>query len=178
MQQRLEDIGAADSFKSWMASYMDGGRQRVRWNGALSSFLDRLHGVAQGSKAGPLIFIFVTMVNFALLRSAVGYADDTSNSNSLVAGLNSDSEVIVSLAKELGLVLNPTKTQCIIYGIVPDSADPVTVDGVTITPPEKISGLPLTTSFSLKSTSWSWQTVSCTESMWSAGSRPTCHHTS
>ena len=51
------------------------------------------------------------MVNFALLKSAVGYADDTSNSNSLVAGLNADSEVLVNLSKELGLVLNPTKTQ-------------------------------------------------------------------
>ena len=55
------------------------------------------------------------MVNFALLKSAVGYADDTSNSNSQVAGLNSESEVLVNLSKELGLVLNPTKTQCIIY---------------------------------------------------------------
>ena len=110
VQQRLEDIGATESFKAWMASYMDGGRQKVRWNGAMSSFLDRLHGVAQGTKAGPL-FILVTMVNFALLKSAVGYADDTSNASSLVAGLNEDSKVIVSLSKELGLVLNPSKTQ-------------------------------------------------------------------
>ena len=81
------------------------------------------------SKAGPLIIIFVTMVNFALLKSAVGYADDTSNSSLLVAGLNFDSKVLVGLAKELGLVLNPSKTQCIVYGKVEDSADPITVDG-------------------------------------------------
>ena len=30
VQQRLEDIGAAENVKAWMASYMDGGRQRVR----------------------------------------------------------------------------------------------------------------------------------------------------
>ena len=123
---------------------MDGGRQRVRWNGALSSFLDRLHGVAQGSKAGPLIFIFVTMVNFALLKSAVGYADDTSNAHSQVAGLNADSKVLVNLSKELGLVLNPSKTQCIIYGSVTDSTEPIIVDGVTITPSEKITLLGFT----------------------------------
>ena len=134
VQQRLEDIGADDNVKAWMNSYMSGGRQRVRWNGAVSSFLDRLHGVAKGRKAGPLLFIFVTMVNFALLRSAVGYADDTSNAKSQVAELNADSKALVSLSKELGLVLNPTKTQCIIYGKVPDEADPITVDGVTITP--------------------------------------------
>ena len=144
LQQRLEDIGADDSFQAWMASYMDGGRQKVRWNGALSTFLDRLHGVAQGSKAGPLIFIFVTMVNFALLKSAVGYADDTSNSNTLVAGLNSDSKVLVGLSKELGLVLNASKTQCIIFGSVADSGDPITVDEVAIAPSEKISILGFT----------------------------------
>ena len=77
-----------------MSSYTNGGQQRVRWNGAISSFLDRLHGVAQGSKAGPLLFIFVTMVNFALLKRAVGYADVTSNANAMVSGLNSDSEVL------------------------------------------------------------------------------------
>ena len=44
----------------------------------------------------------------------------------------------------LGLVLNPSKTQCIIFGRVPDSADPVTVDGVAITPSEKIKILGFT----------------------------------
>ena len=84
------------------------------------------------------------MVNFALLRKAVGYADDTSNSNALMAGLNSDSEVLVRLSKELGVVLNPSKTQCIIFGSVSDSADPMTVDGVSISPSEKISILGFT----------------------------------
>ena len=169
VKQRLEDIGASDNFKAWMASYMSGGQQRVRWNGALSSFLERLHGVAQGSKAGPLIFIFVTMVNFALLRSAVGYADDdTSNSNGLVAGLNADSKVLVGLSKELGLVLNPSKTQCIIYGSVADSTDPITVDGVAIEPSEKISILGFTLDNKLGPR---------IASMWLAGFRPICPRT-
>ena len=47
VQQRLEDIGAAENFKAWMTFYMDGGRQKVKWNGAVSSFLERLHGVAK-----------------------------------------------------------------------------------------------------------------------------------
>ena len=144
MLQRLEDIGAHDNVKAWMASYMSGERQKVRWNGALSAFLDRIHGVAQGSKAGPLLFIFVTMVNFALLKSAVGYADDTSNSRSRVQELNSDSGALVNLSKELGLVLNPSKTQCLIFGKVQDSNDPILVDGITIAPSEKISILGFT----------------------------------
>ena len=97
-----------------------------------------------GSPKAALLFIFVTMVNFALLKNAIGYADDTSNSSARVAGLNSDSKALVSLSKELGLVLNASKTQCIIYGGVADSADPITVDGVTIAPSDKISILGFT----------------------------------
>ena len=59
-------------------------------------------------------------------------------------GLNSDSDVLVSLSKELGLVLNPCKTQCIVYCNVTDSEDPIIVDGITITPSEKISVLGFT----------------------------------
>ena len=87
------------------------------------------------------------MVNFALLKSAVGYADDTSNSSCDVQGLNSDSKALFSLSKELGLVLNPSKTQCVIYGSVKDSGDPILVDGVTIEASEKIKIL----GFTLKS---------------------------
>ena len=89
---------------------MCGGRQRVRWNGAVSSFLGRRYGVAQGSRAGPLLFIFITTVNFALIKLALAYADDTSNSSSTVKVLNAESKALVSLSKELGLALNPTKT--------------------------------------------------------------------
>ena len=52
--------------------------------------------------------------------------------------------MLVSLSKELGLVLNPSKMQCIIYGSVADSADPVIVDGVTISPSDRISILGFT----------------------------------
>ena len=52
--------------------------------------------------------------------------------------------MLVNLSKELGLVLNPSKTQCMIYGSVPDSTEPITVDGVTIAPSERISILGFT----------------------------------
>ena len=144
VQQRLEDIGANENVKAWMLSYMSGGRQKVRWNGAISSFLARMHGVAQGSKAGPLLFIFITMVNFVFLRRSVGYADDATNSCSTVKELNSESKVLVSLSKELGLSLNPTKTQCVMYGRILDSDCPVLVDGVTVPPSGQISILGFT----------------------------------
>ena len=144
VQQRLEDIGANENVKAWLLSYMSGGRQKVRWNGAISSFLARMHGVAQGSQAGPLLFIFITMVNFVFLRRSVGYVDDATNSCSTVKELNSESKVLVSLSKELGLSLNPTKTQCVMYGRILDSDCPVLVDGVTVPPSGQISILGFT----------------------------------
>ena len=97
---------------------MGAGRQRVRWNSALSSILVREHGVAQGSKAGPLIFILVTMVTFALLKSALAYADDTHTSSKSIQELTGESEDLVNLSSELGLSLNPTKTQLLLHGQV------------------------------------------------------------
>ena len=61
-------------------------------------------GIATTKKAnmGPTKAIgltsFPTVVNFALLKSAVGYEDDISNSNLQVARLNLDTEIIVSLS--------------------------------------------------------------------------------
>ena len=52
VQQRLEDIGASEKVMAWFSSYMSGGRQKVRWNGAISSFLDRLHGVISSRQQG------------------------------------------------------------------------------------------------------------------------------
>ena len=73
------------------------------------------------------------------------------------------------------LVLNPSKTQCIIYGNVPDSARPVSVDGVIITPKEKITLLGFTINSKLHPQLYllrSWQTASYIASMWLAGFRP------
>ena len=101
VQERLDDIGASPGVKKWMASYMDNGKQRVRWNSALSDYLTRKHGVAQGSKAGPLIFILVTMVNFALLTRALAYADDTHTSSNSVQELIKESDFLVDLSSQL-----------------------------------------------------------------------------
>ena len=132
VQDRLEDIGASPEFKKWMASYMGNGRQRVRWNSALSSILTREHGVAQGSKAGPLIFILVTMVSFALLERALAYADDTHTSRKSIQELTKDAKVLVELSSELGLSLNPAKTQLLLYGKVMGSEEAFQVGDVVV----------------------------------------------
>ena len=144
VQERLEDIGASQVVKTWMASYLDDGRQRVRWNAALSSILSRKHGVAQGSKAGPIIFILVTMVNFALLQRALAYADDTHTSSGSVKELAKDSQVLVELSSELGLSLNPTKTKLLFFGKVLDKEEDFKVGDVTIPPSQDLTLLGFT----------------------------------
>ena len=51
------------------------------------------------------------MVSFAPLEKALAYADDTHTSSGSIQELTRDSEVLVDLSSELGLSLNPAKTQ-------------------------------------------------------------------
>ena len=132
--ERLDDIGASQGFKKWMASYMASGRQRVRWNSALSFVLTREHGVAQGSKAGPVIFILDTMVSFVLLKRALAYADDTHTSGKSTQELTEESQILVNLSSELGLSLNPAKTQLLQYGKVNGSKEDFKVGDVVVPP--------------------------------------------
>ena len=144
VQDCLDDIGASPAVKTWMASYLGDGRQRVRWNSALSSVLARKHGVAQGSKAGPIIFILVTMVNFAPLQKALAYADDTHTSSDSIRELAKDSEILVDLSNELGLSLNPTKTRLLVHGKVLDDEENFKVGDVTIPPSQDLTLLGFT----------------------------------
>ena len=55
-----------------------------------------------------------------------------------------DSTLTGEPVKGAWMVLNPSKTQCVIYGSVKDSGDPILVDGVTIEASEKIKILGFT----------------------------------
>ena len=110
----------------------------------MSSFLTRKHGVAQGSKAGPIIFILVTMVNFVLLERALAYADDTHTSNKSIPGLTKDSDVLVDLSNELGLSLNPAKTQLLHYGRVGGKEEDFKVGDEVISPSKTLTLLGFT----------------------------------
>ena len=85
------------------------------------------------------------MVNFALLNKALAYADDTHTSSSSIQELTKDSELLVDLSSELGLSLNPTKTQLLLHGKVLGSGEEdFKVSQVTIPPSKTLTLLGFT----------------------------------
>jgi hypothetical protein len=53
----LQALGVKGSELKWFLCYMMGGRQCVVWDGMVSSLIDVLYGVRQGSIIGPILFI-------------------------------------------------------------------------------------------------------------------------
>ena len=66
---------------SWLQSFLHGRTQQVCYNGQLSTVVELLFGVLQGSVLGQLLFLLYTAELFEIIASAglVGhsYADDT-----------------------------------------------------------------------------------------------------
>jgi hypothetical protein len=56
----LQALGVTGRGLRWFLCYMTGGRQSVVWDGTVSSLIDVLYGVRQGSILGPLLFIILT----------------------------------------------------------------------------------------------------------------------
>ena len=102
------------------------------------------------------------MMSFALLERALAYADDTHTSSASIQELTRDSEVLVDLSSELGLSLNPAKTQLLLHGKVEGSED------VAIPPSKTLTLLGFTIDQKLRSpclTSRTSTTRCCTESI-------------
>ena len=91
------------------------------------------------------------MVSFALLERALAYADDTHTSSASIQELTRDSEVLVDLSSELGLSLNPAKTQLLLHGKVEGSEDEFKVRGVAIPPSKTLTLLGFTIDQKLRS---------------------------
>jgi hypothetical protein len=79
--QRLGDIGVTGLALSWFSSYLQGRKQQIRINDALSPSFDLVVGVPQGSVLGPLLFlIYILPIKNIIDRYGIfrhGYADDT-----------------------------------------------------------------------------------------------------
>jgi hypothetical protein len=54
----------------WFRSYLIGGHQCVDWEGAVSTFVEVLYGVRQGSILGPVLFNIHTADMVAALGNA------------------------------------------------------------------------------------------------------------
>ena len=81
---QLNKFGIKGNTLSWITDYLQDRTQRVRVNGAISSSIDVLSGVPQGSVLGPALFlIFVADVSTIINNIISLYADDTKLFNSL-----------------------------------------------------------------------------------------------
>ena len=81
---QLNKFGIRGNILSWITDYLHNRSQRVRVNGAISTSIDVLSGVPQGSVLGPALFlIFVADVSSIIKNIISLYADDTKLFNSV-----------------------------------------------------------------------------------------------
>ena len=74
---KLLSVGVSGAVFSVISQFLSGRRQCVSVDGGLSSFVDVVSGVPQGSVLGPLLFILYTADLFSIVDNLlVGYADD------------------------------------------------------------------------------------------------------
>ncbi len=112
----------------WLKSYLTDRSQSVKIDNVISSTQHVRFGVPQGSILGPILFnIYVNdMSSFISDCTLVQYADDTQflhqNYLSQLSDLDSRTESTLIMLKNYfqanGLLVNPTKTQCIFIGNV------------------------------------------------------------
>ena len=78
--KKLHFYGIRDTQLSWFKSYLTGRTQSVKYNDAVSSKLELITGVPQGSVLGPLLFlIYINDISKASRKfQAILFADDTS----------------------------------------------------------------------------------------------------
>eukprot|EP00095_Tigriopus_kingsejongensis_P011598 maker-scaffold325_size206031-snap-gene-0.17 protein:Tk11598 transcript:maker-scaffold325_size206031-snap-gene-0.17-mRNA-1 annotation:"reverse transcriptase-like protein" len=137
---KLAALGIKGTALSWFDSYLSGGWQCVDWSGTLSSFADVKFGVRQGSILGPCLFLVLMADLPDCLRIGEeyndGYADDVS-----IWAINQRAESFARFAAGNGLIMNASKTQLMLGGIVrrADLEDfHVVVDRVTVFPDKKL----------------------------------------
>ena len=74
---KLRSVCVSGAVFSVIRQFLSGRRQCVSVDGGLSSFVDVVYGVPQGSVLGPLLFILYTADLFSIVENLlVGYADD------------------------------------------------------------------------------------------------------
>ena len=119
---KLAAYGFEKKTLKFFLSYLKGRKQSVNIKGKLSSFMDILAGVPQGSILGPVIFnIFINdMQNIFDKCSLNNYADDNtlddhaSSIPELVDSLEKDSQKAIDWFKSNHMIANPDKFKAII----------------------------------------------------------------
>ena len=123
---KLQDIGASISALQWFNSYLSNRTQTVRIHSALSDPLPMVNGVPQGSILGPILFsIYINdLPKIPRSCSTDCYVDDTKlymcfpvqDYQSAITEINNDLIKIRNWCCDNLLLLNPDKTELIVYG--------------------------------------------------------------
>ena len=164
---KLSAYGLGKNSLKLLHSYLSGRKHRVRIGSHLSTWLDILLGVPQGSILGPLLFnIFINDL-FYIVKEISNYADD----NTIYSARSTIDDVSTDLMHKLSVVLdwfkcnsmvaNPSKFQLIFLGtcnvqrslcvenIIIESVDCVKLIGVKID--SKLTFMPHVTELCKKS---------------------------
>jgi hypothetical protein len=145
----LQALGVTGRELRWFICYMTGGRQSVVWDGTVSSLIDVLYGVRQGSILGPLLFIILTsgMADFLGVEEdeTIVNADDSnvwqtgSNGEEVARKLAEKAALFVEYTRRMGLSMNAAKTQLLFLSRAGNVAETtVEVDGNHIHPSDVI----------------------------------------
>jgi hypothetical protein len=145
----LRALGVTGRELRWFIGYMTGGRQSVVCYSTVSSLVDVLYGVRQGSILGPLLFIILTsgMADFLGVKEdeTIVYADNSnvwqtgSNGEEVARKLAEKEALFVQYTRRMGLSMNAAKTQLLFLSRAGNVAETtVEVDGNHIHPSDVI----------------------------------------
>ena len=121
---KLEHYGVRGPSYNWFLDYLCTRSQRVKFGKELSSSLPLDYGVPQGSLLDPLLFVlYINDLTQCLLRSNISmYADDTViyttglESDYIITEIQEDLQRVEQWMENNKLVLNVTKTKCMLFG--------------------------------------------------------------
>jgi hypothetical protein len=119
---KLEKLGIRGNVLAWFDSYLKNRMQQVDINGTLSSTLEILFGVLQGSNLGPLLFLcYINDIFSATDLATFLFADDTSclaehkNLHDLIIYVNSELRKLANWFRSNRMAVNISKTNYIIF---------------------------------------------------------------
>lgn len=121
--KKFQSCGIGGMALKWLTSFCHGRRQAVKVNNVLSDTLCLYYGTPQGGVLGPIMFLIYIndMLNLRLNSKVFAYADDTAlvcsaySRDSLRTSISKDLETISNWLIENKLLVNSTKSKCIVF---------------------------------------------------------------
>jgi len=118
----LSNFGFRGHFHTLIKSYLQDRNFRIKSNNSFSNYSPILNGVPQGSALSPLLYSIYVAEFSKISTNIIQYADDTTILIRYTDLIQLQREIIrigdniLSYLKTLGLVLNSTKTDILLFG--------------------------------------------------------------